>query len=127
MFNTVGLAAMFLVPHASLVAPPAPVAIVTPAPVAVTPAPVAITPMPVVPTSPAPTPVPMAAPPAPTVTTSVECVVTITDPYGNAMTESPGMADASGSCAAYSTGWPASDTVTVTPQATTVTAGGGGL
>ena len=136
MFNTIGLAAMFLTPHASLITPPAPVAVVAPAPVVVTPAPAAITPPPVIaapkpPTMPAvsapPPPVPMPTVTPTTVISSVECVVTVTDPYGNAVTMSPGQADASGSCAAYATGWPTGDIVSVTPQSTTVTAGGPGV
>ena len=39
MFNTIGLATMFLTPHAALVTPPAPVAVVAPALAVVTPKP----------------------------------------------------------------------------------------
>lgn len=53
----------------------------------------------------------------------VECVVTLTDPYGNHATFSPGPADSTGSCSAYLTGWPAGDTVSVSAQPVSVTSG----
>lgn len=44
--------------------------------------------------------------------TQVECVLTVTDNLDNAMTYSPGDADANGSCAAYPGSTPESESVT---------------
>jgi hypothetical protein len=73
-------------------------------------------------TSPAPAAMPSVVLSAPrTYSTALECVVTLTPPSGLPVTFSPGPADSSGSCAAYSTGWPAQDGVTVVPTSETVT------